>query len=222
MALEVVLWDFDGVIFDSMHLKYEGFKALFQKHGNKNQEDLKQFEVYHYQSGGISRNEKIQYFYNEILKTPIAQEEVDALALEFGTIIEQKLFDRGHLNSEVMAFIDKHYKNYIFHIASAALHSELQVLCEFLGITKYFKSVEGSPPDKPKIIANIIQKYAYNPGRMLMIGDSVNDYESAQANKVAFLGYNSKVLKNLVGQNGYQGKYLESFKGFDLQNFIKE
>lgn len=73
MALEVVLWDFDGVIFDSMHLKNEGFKALFQKHGNDSKESLKQFEVYHYQSGGISRNEKIQYFYNEILKTPIAQ-----------------------------------------------------------------------------------------------------------------------------------------------------
>ncbi len=81
MALEVVLWDFDGVIFDSMHLKYEGFKALFQKHGNKNQEDLKQFEVYHYQSGGISRNEKIQYFYNEILKTPIAQKKSGCISL---------------------------------------------------------------------------------------------------------------------------------------------
>ncbi|GAA8402148.1 hypothetical protein Hpkin59_05290 [Helicobacter pylori] len=55
-----------------------------------------------------------------------------------------------------------------------------------------------------------------------MIGDSVNDYESDKANKVAFLGYNSKVLKNLVGQDGYQGKYLEGFKGFDLQNFMKE
>ncbi|AFI05601.1 hypothetical protein HCD_02925 [Helicobacter cetorum MIT 99-5656] len=146
MALEVVLWDFDGVIFDSMHLKYAGFKALFQAHGNGNEENLKAFEIYHYKSGGISRSEKIKYFYNEILKSPIAQVTIDALALEFGTIMEQKLFDREHLNSEVMAFIDRHYKDYIFHIASAALHSELQVLCEFLGITKYFKSIEGSPP----------------------------------------------------------------------------
>lgn len=29
MAFEVVLWDFDGVIFDSMYLKNEGFKVLF-------------------------------------------------------------------------------------------------------------------------------------------------------------------------------------------------
>ncbi|GAA9326736.1 hypothetical protein HpHA244_14570 [Helicobacter pylori] len=42
-----------------------------------------------------------------------------------------------------MAFIDKHYKNHVFHIASAALHSELQVLCEFLGIIKYFESFKG-------------------------------------------------------------------------------
>ncbi|AFI05600.1 hypothetical protein HCD_02920 [Helicobacter cetorum MIT 99-5656] len=51
-----------------------------------------------------------------------------------------------------------------------------------------------------------------------MIGDSTNDYESAIVNEVAFLGYNSGVLRNLVGQNGYKGKYLESFKGFDLKD----
>ncbi|AFI04974.1 hypothetical protein HCW_08595 [Helicobacter cetorum MIT 00-7128] len=217
MALEVVLWDFDGVIFDSMHLKCEGLKALFRTHGNNDEEILKEFEIYHYKSGGISRSEKIKYFYNEILRTSITQEEIDKLALEFGAIVEQKLFDRAHLNNEVMAFIDKNYQNYTFHIASAALHSELQVLCEFLGITKYFKSIEGSPPSKPKIIANIIQKYSYQPSNMLMIGDSKNDYESAMANEVAFLGYNSEVLKSLVRQEGYKGKYVESFKGFDLR-----
>lgn len=214
--LKVVVWDFDGVIFDSMHLKCEGFKALFKRAGCADEGALRVFETYHYENGGISRFDKIDHFYRHILKQPLEAPQIDALVLDYGHIISKNLFCKDHLNVEVLDFIQKHHKQYTFHIASAALHNELQILCAFLGLKPYFRSIEGSPPSKAKVLAKLIQNYGYRSDEMLLIGDSKSDYESALANHIAFLGYNSSMLKSLVGQEGYRGGYIESFKGLDL------
>ncbi|GMB94553.1 HAD family hydrolase [Helicobacter heilmannii] len=211
MALEVVVWDFDGVVFDSMHLKGEGFKELFRRHTKADEVALKAFEGYHYTNGGVSRSDKIAHFYTQILKKTIDADKINALVQEFGQIIEKDLFSREHLNLEVMDFIKGNYQKYVFHIASAALHTELQVLCEFLGILPYFKSVEGAPPAKAKILANMCARYGYDPSQMVLIGDSKSDYESAKANKIAFLGYNNPALKELLPSS-----YIQDFKDLDL------
>ncbi|WP_104751318.1 HAD family hydrolase [Helicobacter salomonis] len=214
MEFKVVVWDFDGVIFDSMHLKCAGYKQLF---GNVSTQAWQQFEQYHYKSGGISRNEKIDYFYRHILGTPLEAHQIDALVLEFGQIISKELFSKSHLNAEVLHFIQTHHKSYPFHVASAALHTELQALCAFLEITPYFQSIEGSPPAKPKVVAHLIEKYAYAPQDMVLIGDSSNDYLCARENQIAFLGYNNPELKTLVEGVDRAG-YLESFQRFNLQD----
>ncbi|WP_104707122.1 HAD family hydrolase [Helicobacter suis] len=212
MVMLVVVWDFDGVIFDSMHLKCEGFKTLFKRHSKANQEVLKAFEDYHYTSGGIGRAEKIAYFYNYILKQPLKATQIQTLVDEFGQIITKDLFSKEHLNQDVLHFIKAHYQNCTFHIASAALHSELQILCEFLGLLPYFRSIEGSPPSKAKVLANLKTAYGYTSQEMLLIGDSKSDYESARVNNISFLGYNSAPLQDMLPQ-----AYITSFQGLDLK-----
>ncbi|BCZ17266.1 Haloacid dehalogenase [Helicobacter sp. NHP19-003] len=216
MALRVVVWDFDGVVFNSMHLKGEGFKALFRRHTKADETILKAFEDYHYANGGVSRFDKIAHFYTQILKKTIDVDKINALVEEFGQIISKDLFSREHLNAEVLDFIKANDEAYIFHIASAALHSELQVLCEFLGIVPYFKSIEGTPPAKVKILSNLCAKYGYEPSQMVLIGDSKSDYESARANKIAFLGYNNPALKEL-----WPNAYIHTFKGLDLEKLTQ-
>ncbi|WP_104682185.1 HAD family hydrolase [Helicobacter felis] len=215
--LKVVVWDFDGVIFDSMHLKAEGFKTLFRRHTGADDNALKTFDTYHALNGGVSRFEKIAYFYAEILKQPIEEAKIEALVAEFGQIIAKDLFSRSHLNSEVLDFIKAHHTKYIFHIASAALHHELQILCEFLGLLPYFKSIEGSPPAKAKVLANLKANYGYASTEMVLIGDSKNDYQSARANQIPFLGYKNLDLQKLLPK-----AYITDFKKLDLQAFVQE
>ena len=50
-----ILWDFDGVILNSMKIKGDGFVELFQDYDKKL---INQLEKYHYNNGGISRFEK--------------------------------------------------------------------------------------------------------------------------------------------------------------------
>ena len=63
--IKTIFWDFDGVIIDSMKIKGDGFIELFE---NYNLEQVRLLEKYHYANGGISRFDKIKYFYNQILK----------------------------------------------------------------------------------------------------------------------------------------------------------
>lgn len=217
MTLKVVVWDFDGVVFNSMHLKGEGFKELFRRHAKADEAALKVFEDYHYANGGVSRFDKIAHFYTQILKKTIDADKIHALVEEFGQIISKDLFSREHLNLEVLDFIKTNDEKYIFHIASAALHTELQVLCEFLGILPYFKSVEGTPPAKAKILANMCAKHGYESSQMVLIGDSKSDYESARANQIAFLGYNNPTLKELL-----PSAYIQTFEGLDLEKLTQK
>ena len=59
-----ILFDFDGVILDSMPTRNYGFKKIFEKFDD-NLVDI--FLIYHNKNGGLSRYVKIKYFYNELL-----------------------------------------------------------------------------------------------------------------------------------------------------------
>ena len=64
----VILWDFDGVLIDSMEIRELGFRKLFQDFSIEEVEELIKF---HKENGGLSRYVKIKYFYEEILQRPL-------------------------------------------------------------------------------------------------------------------------------------------------------
>ena len=85
--------------------------------------------------------------------------------------------------------------------------SELIQICKELEISKYFKTIEGSPTPKNDLVKNILQKYSYNPKECILIGDSINDYEAANINGIKFYGYNNEELRSL-------DEYIEDSKDF--------
>ncbi len=48
-----ILWDFDGVIFDGIRIKSEGFRELLSPYGTK--EDIEKFMEFHFILGGSSQ-----------------------------------------------------------------------------------------------------------------------------------------------------------------------
>ena len=200
-----ILFDFDGVILDSMKIKGDGFIELFKDYPHNS---VKILEAYHYDNGGISRFAKIHYFFNEILRTNISEKEIEKLAKRFAQIIAKKLFDKVNLIDETMMFIQHHYQHYCCHIVSGAEDNELQNLCSHLGIAHYFISIEGSPTIKSLLVSNLLGRHNYLPHETLLIGDSLNDYDAASANSISFCGYNNPILRPY-------GNYLETFIGFN-------
>ena len=203
--IKTILWDFDGVVLDSMKIKGDGFIELFSDYDEKY---LKEIEKYHYAHGGVSRFEKIRYFFNQILQKDISEDYILTLADRFADIIEIKVYDEKNLIEETVSFIKENYKKYSFHIVSGAEHNELNKLCDYFHLSVYFKSIDGSPTNKDILIENIMQKYNYIKDETILIGDAITDYNAAMKNEIGFYGYNNPVLKKF--------SYINSFREFKI------
>lgn len=188
-----ILWDFDGVIIDSMAIREYGFREIFKNFDKQSVDKLIQ---YHNNNGGLSRFHKIEYFFSNILKQNITQNEILQYADKFTTIMRQELINPKHLIIETVKFIKNNYKNYNFHIVSGSENNELNYLCRKLNLSQYFISIHGSPTLKNNLVLDLITNCKYNLNETILIGDSINDYEAAIANKIEFYGYNNKDLKN--------------------------
>lgn len=205
ILLKNVLWDFDGVIIDSMTIRDYGFREIFKEFDKVLVEKLIE---YHSINGGLSRFHKIRYFFNEILKKDIDDKEVKIYADKFSLIMRKELVKSKYFILDSVNFIKENYKKYNFHIVSGSEHDELNFLCQKLQINHYFHSINGSPTPKIELVKNLLIKENYKKSETILIGDSVNDYEAAVKNNIEFYGYNNKKLKNIS-----QG-YINSFEKF--------
>lgn len=206
--IKVILFDFDGVIIDSMAVRDIGFKIIAQNATNS-QEIINEFISYHRYNAGLSRYVKIRYLYENMLQKKITEDEVNKIALEFSILMREKLVDKKYLINETVKFIESHYDKTVMHIVSGSDEQELNYLCKKLGLSKYFKTIEGSPTHKNNLVKNILSKFNYDLSESVLIGDSITDYNAANANAIKFYGYNNINLKT-------KDEYIEVFENLKL------
>lgn len=111
--------------------------------------------------------------------------------------MRNELIKKEYLLNDTIEFIKNRYQNFHFHIVSGSEHNELNYLCKKLGITKYFLTINGSPMAKVDIVSSIIEINGYNTEEIILIGDSINDYDAAVSNKVRFFGFNNPSLEDV-------------------------
>ena len=198
-----ILFDFDGVILDSMPIRDYGFKKIFEDFDDNLVNKLLE---YHNQNGGLSRYVKIKYFYNKLLKQEILEEKITNYADNFSKIMKTELVDKRYLIADTLKFIKENYKKYNLHIVSGSDEKELKYLCKELGIDSFFQSINGSPTHKNKLVEDVLVINKYMESETILIGDSINDYEAAKTNNLNFYGFNND---NLVGVSK---KYIENYK----------
>ncbi|MBD3808634.1 MAG: HAD family hydrolase [Epsilonproteobacteria bacterium] len=203
-----ILWDFDGVILDSMPIRDYGFRKIFE---NYSEELVEEFIKYHRINGGLSRFHKIKYFYNTFLTKEISEEQIQEYANKFTLIMKEQLANKKYLIQDSVEFIKSNHKNYNFHIVSGSEHHELNYLCEKLDLSEYFLSINGSPTPKNDLVKNILKTYAYDPETCILIGDSINDYDAAKKNNLFFAGFNNIELEQI------SDLYLNSISKFVLE-----
>lgn len=197
-----VLWDFDGVLMDSMSVRDEGFRKVLAQYPEQQIIDLMS---YHHANGGLSRYVKFRYFFEQIRKEEADEALLRKLAIEFSDIMLDLLIDPALLIKDSLNFIKRHYKHIPMHIVSGSDGDELRFICKQLQIDHYFQSIHGSPIPKKELIYNLLKRMNYQASKTVLIGDSINDYEAAIANALFFLGYNNKELDS----RGFM--YIDSF-----------
>ncbi len=199
---KAIIFDFDGVILDSMSVRDEGFRAIFERFSR---EDVDLLLDYHNLHGGLSRFHKIKYFYNTILKRDISEEKILGYANLFSEFMRKELVNPDYQIEETVSFISEIAKYKRLHIASGSEQNELRYLCEKHEISNYFVTIYGSPVKKNDLVKRIIQENNYCVDEVALIGDSINDLEAAKVNNIDFYGYNNSAMNN---SDGY---YIDTF-----------
>lgn len=182
---QAIIFDFDGVVVESGDIKTQAFADLYRPHGEAVVAAVVQFHRLH---GGMSRYQKFRYFQQHLLsKPPLTPGEEQELDRQFSArVVEAVIASQAVPGAD--EFIRQEAARIPLFVASGTPETELNAIVTRRGLAPYFTGVRGSPTSKQALIADILSIHALTPKRVLMIGDALIDYQSAQLNGVAFLG----------------------------------
>lgn len=179
---QTFIFDCDGVLLDSNHLKTKIFYDIALSYG---EEPAKQLASYHQQNGGLSRFKKFEYFFSEILKMDTYQENLEKSIKQFGELSYQKMISCPE-TKDTEIFLSKLPLNSKRYVISGTAQSELRKVFHTRKLDGYFNGIYGSPRTKPEIIQQLFdESYITTPA--VFFGDSHQDYEAASQFNMDFI-----------------------------------
>jgi phosphoglycolate phosphatase-like HAD superfamily hydrolase len=199
---KVVLWDFDGVIMDSMPIRSLGFQKVLENYPQEQVEELLKF---HEINGGLSRYVKFRYFFEKIRQEHITDSQIKDLADEFSGVMLKLLINEKLLISDSLNYIKNNWEKQEMHIVSGSDEKELNLICLMLNLSTYFTTIHGSPTIKNTLVHEITDRKGYYLDDYILVGDSINDFDAAMHNGIDFCGYNNSTLRSK------SANYIEKF-----------
>jgi len=181
---DAIVFDFDGVLVESVDVKTRAFAALYAEYG---EDIVEKVMAYHIQHGGVSRFDKFKHYHENLLDKPLTKEEEIVLGDRFSQYVEDAVVAAEYVKG-AYEFLEQYYREIPFFVASATPDEELKRIVARRKMTNYFVSVHGSPTKKANIIKDILTKYGFSQDRVLMVGDAISDYEGAIDAGVNFIG----------------------------------
>lgn len=186
---QAIFFDFDGVIINSNRIKTDAFKALFQSYP---QEVIDQVVSHHIRHGGISRVEKIEYVFKEILNRPLKADELETRATEYSALVVRKVLEASWIPGAI-DFLKSCPKQLHKFVISGTPEKELKHIIKTRGIEHYFDDILGSPVKKPLHIQQLLSHYTLDKTRCVFIGDAFTDYDAAAECGLMFIGIQGDV-----------------------------
>jgi HAD superfamily hydrolase (TIGR01549 family) len=181
--LKAVIFDFDGVLAESVDIKTEAFAKLFEPEGP---EAVDAVVRYHLEHGGVSRFEKFRYMYREVLKRPLPEGEFDSLCRKFEQLVLEGVIAAPEVNGATECLKGLKGKAKLF-IVSGTPVGEIRLIAKARKIEHFFDGIYGSPEGKAELIRKVLGAEGLDPGEVVFVGDSMTDYEAAMETGTGFI-----------------------------------
>ncbi len=210
--IKAVIFDFDGVILESAHIKTAAFRELFSKWP---EDKARAGLVHHLNNTGINRFVKFRYFYENILREEYTPEIEKQMGDEFERLVFQQVL-AAPLVSGAAEFLENHSDKYKFFIASGTPDQELKTIVLEKKLDKYFTEVNGAPATKDRIIESILGTNGYERADVVFVGDGESDMKAAQKTGISFILRRTGENQNIVPLAGNVINDLN-----ELDNYLK-
>lgn len=181
--IKIIVFDFDGVIVDSMPLKNQAFKGLFTEHTHH----IDAIADYLLGNEAAPRHEKFSHICKEILDVPFTQKKGDELSREFSDRVVKRIIESGPVKGALRFF--KGHKNMGMYVVSNVPEKEIKHIIDCMDMQKHFKGVYGIPAKKEENIQKILKSECVDNGDVLYVGDTPEDMEIAGGLGVKFIGF---------------------------------
>ncbi|PQJ81095.1 HAD family hydrolase [Polaribacter glomeratus] len=182
MKKKYLLFDFDGVLAESVNIKTEAFRTMYLSYG---EEFAQKVVNYHLANGGVSRYEKVKIYNGEWLGETLTQERIEELANVFSELVVD-----GVVNApEVKGALDflKSSNNYKKYIITGTPTVEIKPILVQRKMDHFFVEAFGSPEKKGHWVQHILTKENILANECVFIGDALADYNAAIENDITFI-----------------------------------
>ena len=177
-----VVFDFDGVILDTLPLKASAFVSLFP---DISPELSNKITTHHFLNGGISRFLKIPMYASWAGLSTLTKDDISKYSEQFSDYVLHFIKSAPPLPG-IIEYIQLNSLSQKFFISSASSRSDLMVILSDIGILDSFCSVYGSPSSKNETLESLITSHEISASNSCFIGDSVSDYEVSRSFNIDF------------------------------------
>ena len=209
-----IIFDFDGVILDSVSIKGETFGALFRSFG---QEVVNQVVAYHHANGGLHRYEKFKFIHHHILNIEYTEADGHRLSSEFETLVLDRLVQANPIAGAV-EFLEFCTANGIrASVNTAAPEFEVSRVLKAKGWDHYFSIVCGNTKTKVENIRQTLNFWNFDESAIVFYGDTINDSKAAAEAEVEFVGIGKRenFVEHLGGEFQVFRDFLEVLKSVE-------
>jgi HAD superfamily hydrolase (TIGR01549 family) len=183
-GVKAVIFDFDGVLVESVDVKTRAFAEMYRSYG----EEIEKLVIaHHLEHGGLSRYEKFRYYEEQLLGQPFSSDKEKRLADNFSRKVKDAVVEAPFVPGAYQFLLNYHEKLSLF-VASGTPEEELKEIISRRDISRFFVSIHGAPAKKAEILRNICELYKFDNTFVLMVGDSQTDYEGAAVAGIPFIG----------------------------------
>lgn len=182
MKPKYIIYDFDGVLVESVSVKDNAFIKIFQEFGNT---FAKQMLLFH-KKNNTDRFATIKEAASrlKILDTDF----ILSKASQFAEFVQADVIAASEVKGANLLLSyckDNGIKQFV---SSGAPERELINIVNRRNMSHFFESVRGLPDNKIIHIDYFVEKYNLDTNECLFIGDTMLDYNSAKARNIKFIG----------------------------------